>query len=445
MYQLLLLVLIATLSAPLTAAPGAALTWHGSIDVAQGGGEKGPWQQNDSRYDYVDDPAVAIEQDGAVDVAWVDQGRKDVLFQRFSAAGERQLAQPVNVSRSPETFSWLPRLARAQDSPETIYIVWQEIIFAGGSHGGDILFARSIDNGATFSQPINLSSSIGGDGKGRIHRDIWHNGSFAIMAGRDGSLYVAWTEYDGPLWISRSADRGKTFSPPQRIAGGDGAKPVRAPAFALGRDRTLYLAWTTGEDNGADIHVAKSTDRGVTFGDPHIVAPGNAYADAPKLAITPDGVLHLVYAQSKDGPFDEYQIRYTYSNDGARSFATPRDISKPLPAGTESAGFPMLRTDAAGRLYVTFELFPDAQKRPRGIGMVISPDGGKTFTPVAVVPGSSDVAGGTNGSHQGLLMSKLAVNRYGAVAIVNSSLLPGRKSRVWLMRGAITSASSAEK
>jgi hypothetical protein len=42
-------------------------------------------------------------------------------------------------------------------------------------------------------------------------------------------------------------------------------------------------------------------------------------------------------------------------------------------------------------------------------------------------------------------MSKLAVNRDGVVAIVNSSLLPGRGSRVWLMRGAMAPAASGGK
>ena len=51
-----------------------------------------------------------------------------------------------------------------------------------------------------------------------------------------------------------------------------------------------------------------------------------------------------------------------------------------------------------------------------------------------MVPDSAGPDGAGNGSHQGLLMTKLAVNRDGAVAIVNSSLLPGRHSRVWMIR-----------
>jgi hypothetical protein len=115
----------------------AALVWHGSAEIASGPAERGPWQMNESRYDYLDDPTVATDERGAV--AWVDQSRKDVLFQRFSPAGEK-LGQPVNVSRSPAIFSWLP---------------------------------RSDDGGQTFSQPMNLSNSRAGDGKGRIDKDRW--------------------------------------------------------------------------------------------------------------------------------------------------------------------------------------------------------------------------------------------------------------------------------
>jgi hypothetical protein len=52
-----------------------------------------------------------------------------------------------------------------------------------------------------------------------------------------------------------------------------------------------------------------------------------------------------------------------------------------------------------------------------------------------MVPGSSDPAGGWNGSQQGLLMRKLGVTRAGDIAVVNSSLTPNEQSRVWLMRG----------
>lgn len=418
------------LSPPIFAGP---LSWQGSLEIASGRGERGPWQQNDSRYDYVDDPAVAIDDQGEISVVWVEQARKDVFFQRLSAEGKRQLATPVNVSRSPATFSWLPRIIIAPDDQNTIFILWQEILFAGGAHGGDIVFARSTDGGRTFSSPRNLSQSVGGDGKGRINKEVWHNGSLDLVAGRDGALYAAWTEYGGQLWFVRSTDGGNTFSRPQHLAGGGNAKPVRAPSLALGPGRNIYLAWTTGEDDAADIHLMQSDDGGASFGELHVVARTNTYSDAPKLAVDRGGIIHLAHAESSGGPFGQYRVRYLQSPDGGRSFTAPREMA--LPAADTGAAFPSLAIDDKGRLLILWERYQSRQQRPRGLALVASQDGGRSFSEPLMVPESSDPEGGANGSHQGLLMEKLAMNSAGAVAIVNSSLKQDAASRVWLIRG----------
>jgi hypothetical protein len=400
------------------AAVGGAITWQPAVEIAAGRAERGPWRQNDSRYDYVDDPSVAIGDDGSVAVVWVDQGRKDVFFRRVGAG------QAVNVSRSPDTFSWLPRIAMTDS--RHVFVLWQEIIFSGGSHGGDILFARSEDGGASFSAPLNLSNSLAGDGKGRINKDVWHNGSLDLAAAPNGRLYAAWTEYEGLLWVARSNEGGKSFSPLVRIAD---AKPARGPSLAVAPEGAVYLAWTVGEDERADIRIAKSTDGGASFSAPRLVGRSKArsdapkaYSDAPKLAVDAQGMVHLAYAESS-------RILYTRSTDGARSFSSPRAISKP------NAGFPSLAIDANGGVYVVWEVSQDPRRRPRGLGFALSGDGGRSFSEPAVIPGSADPRGGWNGSFQGLLMRKLSVNRGGEIAIVNSALKDGERSRVWLIRG----------
>ena len=383
----------------------AALIWHGSTQIAAGRAERGPWQMNESRYDYVDDPTVAIDARGRPLVAWVDQATKDIYFGKQGEA--------VNVSRSPRTFSWLPRLAL--DAKGTIFILWQEIIFSGGSHGGDILFARSADGGASFSAPLNLSDSRAGDGKGRISKELWHNGSLDLAASGD-TLHAAWTEYEGALWLRRSTDGGKTFS--QRIRLPE-AKPARAPSLAV-HGNTVYLAWTVGDDEAADIRVAKSSDGGANFAAPVIVERSPAYSDAPKLAVDARGTLHLVYAENK-------RVLYSRSTNGAASFERPRDISG------RGAGFPALGADAKGNLYVLWERFAEHPLLARGLAFAVSGDGGATFTAPVLVPDSADR--GWNGSSQGLLMRKLAVSPDGGFAIVNSSFREKERSRVWLMRG----------
>jgi hypothetical protein len=410
------------------------LHWDGITEIATGRGDKGPWQQNESRYDYVDDATVAFDAGGGLCVAWVDQKRKDVFFQHVSPVDDRPRGTPVNVSRSPATFSWLARIATSPSDPARIYLLWQEIIFAGGSHGGDILLARSSDGGASFSPPLNLSHSRGGDGKGRLNRETWSNGSLDLAIGGDGAVLAAWTEYQGTLWFARSADGGASFSQPRKVAGED-ARPARAPSLAAGPGRIVYLAWTVGEDPTADIRVAQSGDGGASFGAPQLVDAGPGHADAPGLAVDGSGAVHLVYSESPSGPNGRHEIRYARSPSGAGKFGAARTISSPVTNGTDGAGYPSIATDGRKGLFVTWEIFPASAGRSQSLGITYSSDAGQHFARPATVPGSGDPFGGSNGSQQGLLGKKLAVDRSARLAVVNSSLVPGERSRVWLMRG----------
>lgn len=396
-----------------------AIRWDAPIEIARGGGQLGEWRQNDSDYNYVDDTTVALADDGTAVVAWVDQARKEIFVQRYSRSGTATAA-PVAVSRTPAVFSWLPRLVLDGND---IYVLWQEIVFSGGSHGGEAFFARSRDGGATFDAPQNLSRSRNGDGKGRISKKVWHNGSLDLTVAKDGTIYAAWTEFDGPLWVSRSRDRGATFTSPVRID--DRSRPARAPALATWGD-TVYVAWSVGEDSAGDVRLSVSTD-GETFERPTIVARTPRYSDAPKLVVDAAGTLHLAWSESLGGPRERATVRYMRSRDRGRTFEPPREIA---PAG---AGFPMLAVDGE-RVVVSWERMIGSQ--PRGLSLAYSLDRGSSFSRPVLVPGSIDPGGGVNGSHQGRLMEKLAA-RDGQLAIANSALAHGRSSRVWFVRATL--------
>jgi hypothetical protein len=412
----------------------SAPVWQERIEVAAGGGHRGPWRMNDSDWRFVDDPAVAIDERGVIGVAWADQARQDIFFQRYGPDGAPRLDAPVNVSRNPGIFSWLPRmLIRGEDASE-VYILWQEIIFyPESSHGGDILFARSTDGGRTFSDALNLSSTPAGAGKGRLSADYWHNGSLDLAMGPDGTLYAVWTEYEGALRLSRSTDGGESFSAPLHIAGGATDWPARGPALAVGGDGVVYLAWTVGEDPAADIRLARSADGGRSFTQPAVIHESAGHADGPKLAVGPDGTLHVAYGESPEGPLRQYHVRYTRSHDGGMSFEAPRALARGE-TGHHSAHFPHLAVGNAGRVYLAWELLPDPRPRPLGLGFTYSADGGRSFAPPRVLPGSDDPALGINGSQQGMLMRKLAMNGAGAIAVVNSSFRANESSHIWLYR-----------
>jgi hypothetical protein len=429
---LLALALSATPAPASAAAP--RVTWAERIEVAAGGGYQGPWRMNASVFEFVDDPSVAINDRGVVGVAWADQAAQDVFIQIYEPEGTERFEEPVNVSGSPGVFSWLPRLLIGAGEGREVYLLWQEIVFSGGSHGGEIFFARSTDGGASFSAPRNLSNTVAGAGKGRLTPQHWHNGSLDLARGPEGTLYAAWTEYEGGLWFSRSTDQGASFATPVRLAGGD-AKPARGPALAVDAEGVVHLAWTVGDDPAANIHIARSADRGRSFEEPRLVAASAGHADAPKLAVDSQGTVHLVYAEGPAGPFARSHVRYTRSGDGGRTFAEPQEISGPHAERFASVSFPALSVDGADNLYVLWELFPRRGERPQGLGFAWSSDGGRTFAAPVIVPGSVDPALGANGGRQSLLMRKLAVNGAGAVAVVNSTFKSNEASHVWLFRG----------
>jgi hypothetical protein len=299
---------VALSAAPAPGQPGpSGLAWEEKIEVASGDAYQGPWRMNESQFLYVDDPTVAINEEDVVGVAWADQSRQDIFLQIYEPDGQRRFEEPVNVSGSPQIFSWLPRMLITSGDASEVLILWQEIVFSGGSHGGEIFFARSTDGGQTFD-PVNLSNTLAGAGKGRLSARRCDNGSLDLTVGPQGDLYAAWTEYEGTLWVSRSTDRGESFSHPLRLAGGGDAKPARAPSLAVDAEGAVHLAWTVGEDRAADIHIAKSLDRGRSFGEPRVVLETDGHADAPSIAVDGKGTLHLVYAESPAGPFERYHI-----------------------------------------------------------------------------------------------------------------------------------------
>ncbi len=413
------------------------VTWGQRIEVAKGKAFRGPWRMNESVWHFVDDPTVAITDEGNVGVAWADHSRKDILFQVYAPDGKARFAEPVNISQSPRIFSWLPRVIMTSGHPEEVYVLWQEIIFSGGTHGGEILFARSADGGKTFSEPLNLSNTPAGDGKGRLLKQTWFNGSLDLARSSDGILFAAWTEYEGALRFSRSTDGGRSFFAPALIAGRPGELPVLGPSLAVGPGGIVHLVWTVGEDMAADIHYTASTDQGRTFVKPRTIVESQGYSDAPKIAVDAQGIIHLVYAEGPSGPLQRYHVRYTRSREGDGTFQEPVEISSAHSSIFQSVGFPYPDSDGQGNIYVLWELFQDEGFLPTGLGLTFSGNGGKTFESPVIVPGGLDPGVGFSGSQQGLFMKKLAVNKGGEMAIVNSTFKPDESSRILLIRGRV--------
>jgi hypothetical protein len=109
-----------------------------------------------------------------------------------------------------------------------VYVIWEDESF---SFYSNILFTKSNDGGATFSNVTNLSKS----------RGLSWNAEIASSG--DGNVFVVW-EDNGPgldLQLAKSRDRGQTFDNSTNM--GTDEPDSHFPKIALGYNNTINLAW----------------------------------------------------------------------------------------------------------------------------------------------------------------------------------------------------------
>ena len=70
---------------PCLSAATLKVTWQERMLIASGGGYQGPWHMNASVYEYVDDPAVALDAQGAIGGRLGGSGTEGYFFSALRA------------------------------------------------------------------------------------------------------------------------------------------------------------------------------------------------------------------------------------------------------------------------------------------------------------------------------------------------------------------------
>ena len=123
----------------------------------------------------------------------------------------------------------------------------------GGNYNLGIDVCRSDDGGQTWSPAKRISQAINQDDKLTIVADDNPESPF-----RD-RVYVAWKRPSRGPYVSRSLDRGETYSAPQAVD----SSLVTGHAMAVAADGTLYLAFRDYARH--TIRVIRSFDGGASF------------------------------------------------------------------------------------------------------------------------------------------------------------------------------------
>jgi len=146
-----------------------------------------------------------------------------------------------------------------------------------------------------------------------------------IVYGRKGNVYYA-----------SSADGGRTFSEPVRVAGGKSSATVgheRGPRIALGKDGTIHVVWLGSQ--GVEVFYARSTDGGQHFSEPRNLAAEARGADGASVAADDTGKVYVVWLGGGEGPDSPASslLQLAYSSDNGSTFASAQTVRSNFPGG----------------------------------------------------------------------------------------------------------------
>jgi hypothetical protein len=204
-------------------------------------------------------PQIAA-YDEKVHVAWIDDslGNKEILLARSIDNGTT-FTEAINLSNTANTNSRNLELSAFENN---VYAVWLDEDEQGN---GIILFKASNDGGETFGNPITIAHNV------TTNNDF----TFPKVAAYGNNVYIAWnvaeswsTQGEGEiitdLLYVKSSDQGNTFSPPVKL-NNNGEKVGEAQLAAY--NNAVYVVWGSSpyDHVTSNLFFTKSTDNGNTF------------------------------------------------------------------------------------------------------------------------------------------------------------------------------------
>ena len=244
------------------------------------------------------DPAIAVDSSGNINVVWEDDaaGNDEVYFSRSQDGGSTWSAV-INLSSTSDDSD---DSCIAIDSSGNISVAWEE-----GGFPDEIFFRCSQDNGASWSAAVNISNTSG------------DSGDPAIAVDSSGNINVVWEDDDpgnDDTYFARSEDNGSTWSQVKNVSNsGDNS---RDPDIAVDNSGNINVVWRQSTPADNEVYYSRSTDNGATWVQGKNVSNNAADSWDPAIAVDSSGNINVVWDELTPGNWDIYLSRSSNNGAG---------------------------------------------------------------------------------------------------------------------------------
>jgi len=254
-----------------------------------------------------------------------------------------------------------------------------------------IFFAKSTDNGDTFSQVVLARPSA-------LTHAQFNDKPVVAVDDSTGDLYIAWSSFrigvvtgGCQLMVIKSTDGGATWSSPVAVAGSLTSGDNWGVSIVVDQNSTVHVGWPEGSMNA--IRYARSTDGGATWSQPVEIA-SIVYQPSPlppthfrtpmqtQMAIDRSdtenrGSLYLVWVDYASGDTDVYLAS---SHDAGATWSDPVRVNNDTEGNGIDQFFAAVTVTDEGWVHVGFyDRRSDPENRMLEYWWAISFDGGASF------------------------------------------------------------------